>query len=274
MKKRRRQDLRTNELAQSLSELGDFFNRYGTYVLAAAAVIMVIIVSVWYTAYSREGSRRRAWERFYTLENFEPEQQLAGYRQLAEESPDTVLSASAWLKLGDTAWNESQSPETLSNSERRDELLRTARQAYEQVTRMSGVDGDVVAAARLGLAAVAEENHEVAAARQLYQVVRDAPGSAHTGLDRLAETALASLDQMGEPVTFAPAMRPPAAPSASASPAVQRISPDEVPLELRQRAAQRGSGEAMEDTVGPFLNPEQPAPVQPTTIPVGPGPTP
>jgi hypothetical protein len=270
MKKSRRQDLRTNELAQTLSDLGDFFNRYGTYVLAGAAVLMVAIVSVWYTTYSRESSRRRAWERFYALENFEPEQQLAGYRQLAEESPDTVLSASAWLKLGDAAWKESQTPETLSNPERRDELLRTARQAYEQVTKMSGVNGDVVDAARFGLAAVAEERHDVAAARQLYQDVRDAPGSAHTGMDRLAETALASLDQIGGPVTFAPALVAPTAPGASASPTMQRISPDKVPPALRQRAGEREAAGSMEGAVGPFLDPDRPAPVTPTTIPVAP----
>lgn len=265
MRPRRRQELRTNELAQTLADLGNFFSRYGTYVLAAAVVVMVVIVSVWYTGYSRRSSRRNAWERYYSLALSEPEQQLAAFRQLAEDSTDPVLSTTAWFRLGHIAWMQAHGGEALDNPDRWDELLQTSQQAFERVTQSSPAAAEITAAARAGLAAIAQEQYDPQTAREQYQAILDAAGSASTGFDKLAETGLAAVDRITKPITFAPAR-------SATPPTFKPIPKDQVPPQLREKATQQLAGEAAEEPVGPFLDPARPEPVQPTTIPVSPGP--
>jgi hypothetical protein len=209
MRQKRRQELRTNELAQTLAEIRDFFSRHGTHALIGAFLVLVVGGSIWYTIHSRRLAHQNAWTQLYSLNAAEPDQQLTAYRSIAENAADPVLAGTGWLMLGHAAWNQARTTDVLDSPDRLEDLLQTAEQAFQRAIQVVGNEPALVASARIGLAIIAEERYDTDEVRLQYQAVLDIPGAAHTGFYEMAEAGLASAETLTERITFpAPLPKP------------------------------------------------------------------
>ena len=61
MKAKRRQELKTNDLAQALQDMGQWFKDQGVYVVGALALVIVVVVIVSY----RNSAKAEAIDRAY-----------------------------------------------------------------------------------------------------------------------------------------------------------------------------------------------------------------
>jgi len=254
MKTTRRQQLRTNELAQSLAELMEFFRRNSTAVLAGSAgVILVLVLGVyWYVA--RVSARYQGWDDFYgsqLVAEGSPDARLSAFRAVAGKYKDPVLVALSWLKLGDACVQEA-----VSGTRSGEEVMRLhseAANAYLTILNHYPDQTLAVAGAHFGLAFLEENQHRWEEARKHYQAVADDPRFAHMPHKTEALEAIKRLETLRQPVVFSPP------PSTSATTQVGRAA-------ATGPAGRGGLGDPL--AVPPHPGPAVPAGItNPTTAP-------
>jgi len=202
MKSSRRQQLRTNELAQSLAQLVDFLKANSGVVLAGvAAVILVIGLAIyWYSA--KVASREQGWTDFYANQ-FEGAAQtrLANFRNIATKYKDEPLAASAWLNFAEGSLRQAMSGTRAPADRKR--LLDQAAGAYNTIISQYPDQVLAVAGARFKLANLAESQRRWEEARQHYQAVASDPRFANMPQRQLAIEATERLAAISQPVVFA-----------------------------------------------------------------------
>ena len=293
MKAERRHELKTNALARRLEGLPDYWREYGSRILLAILVAMIVFLLV---RYWNEKKARQAAELTTSLEQVQrelvqldqlpmlylsaPPNKIADERQrLAQEADQalaTVLNtakdpkmiANAWRFRGDLEWTLANLPDvpgadtqpTLKVTNK-DALLNDSRNAYQQVLSQSADDPLDVFSARLGLAAIAENQGQWDEARKQYQTILDA-GNMPAAFKDYASTRLRQLTEDQRPITLAPAAP---LPTAATRPATASTQPTILGPEAPAATSQPGT---LPPTTGPAAGPlETPAPVtsQPAT---------
>jgi len=231
MKAKRRQELRTNELAQMLLDLRAFYQKYANYIWGGALAVVVVLAAGTFWHRSTQGRVDQAWSQFYTvsLSLQQPDRKDEGFssainqlKDLADDAPDQRLRAQARLRLGQVFWAKAM--DSAADTAQTTGFLAEARKAYEEVLRGESADPLQGALARLSLAAIAENERQFEQARDLYRQVAESPAVKLTGVDVLASEALERLAEVPEAVTFPPkpaSTQPSAGEGAASSPATR-----------------------------------------------------
>ena len=231
MKAQRRHDLKTNTLARGLENLPEAGRQHGTKILVAvlAVLLVVFLVRQWLTS-----SREKAVAAAYSLNNarasigqlddaldmgfMSPQiiadlrQQVArvadeAVRQVLETADDPALLAEARLTRGDLNWKLANFPDLPGSSTQpalqyprsREELLKTAAEAYSEVIDDPAAPQESKWTARFGLAAVHENRREWDKAKEQYQKLVNDANTPQALRDQAVER-LNSLETVRRPV--------------------------------------------------------------------------
>jgi hypothetical protein len=216
MKAEHRHELKTNDLAKSLITFQDYVKQYGGRVALGIAIVILAIVLV-----MQRNTRARAQATQYRdqlatartivttlayLRSPETDRVPGMLRDVRENTSEKVLQAEALAILGDYNWAlahyvdpfATSRPTTRPGDKSRDEYLREAKNAYQQV--LSEYPGEMLSAAtaRFGLAAIAEEERNLDAAKTQYDAIKN--GSAPKEFKDQADVGLKRLDQIRQPI--------------------------------------------------------------------------
>lgn len=251
MKAERRHELKTNALARGLEGLPNYWREYGSRVLLVVLVAAIVFLLVRYWNDKKASDARIVAESSETAATSVEElsrlplqaQRLPASmvadardkaRQQADQAINTILNttkdpktiASAYQMRGNLNWTLANFPElpgstTLPTSLQltdRGAYLEQARAAYEKVLDPAySASIDNVFAARMGLAAVAENEGQWERAKSQYQAIADAPNMPPAFKD-LADRRIANLAKYQTPALLVPAPQlPPEVPPAPTS---------------------------------------------------------
>jgi len=238
MKAERRHELKTNSLARGLEGLPDYWREYGNRVLLFVIACLVVFLLVRYWKDKRDRDARLVADSLQSAQTALGELErlprrygaafagqsaaLAKQRDLTIQTADGAINsvindakdpkvlANGYLAKAELNWQLANMPEipgaqtqpSLRLPKSADELLNTARSAYEQVLQMQpAADPLAVFQAHVGLAAIAENQHQWETARKQYQAVIDAANLPQTFKD-YAKERLAELPQLQTPTVL------------------------------------------------------------------------
>ena len=246
MKSERRHELETNQLAQSLANLPELMRLYGSRILLAVTLVILVAVFV----YTRVSTGRTAAaeavntlafsrERLSSLRHFEPlalnapEDRRDTFRSYVQDvndaldvvvrnTDDATLLAEALVARGDLNWLIATYPElpeattrpALQLSDNRQAPLNIAFESYSNVLNAYADQDMPVLSARFGLAAIAENRGEWDAARTQYQAIADSDRFPDSFREE-ARSRIEQLDEVSQPILVVDA--PPAAPADDAN---------------------------------------------------------
>lgn len=230
MKSEHRHELKTNSLAEALSNLPQTLKTHGNKILTVLAVVLLIIAGVRYKRSQDEAARAQvrqslaaAWTILGNIQGVrEPsvlEQAENDVKSAAQnvietaDASDHPLLASAYQALGQLYWTlATQSPLATTQpatqpSTRPTNYLEMSEQAYTRILTDFSDQPQAVITAHLALAAIAEEKRNWDLARQHYQQVIESAEALPTD-KRLAENRLAGLKELQTPLLLIPASQP------------------------------------------------------------------
>jgi hypothetical protein len=239
MKAERRHQLKQNTLAHSLETLPDVSRRHGTKILVVVMVGLIVALLIrnrvtsaraqadqaaYWLSNGRDlvGQLRDTSERVPATQFISVAQEISkgvdqAVQQVLELSDDPKVVDEARLVQGDLNWELAAIPEPPGATTRPqlalprsdEQLLQAAADAYQSVIADAGkAPKESVTSARLGLAAVYENQKKWDGARDQYQKVVDDPATAKPLKDRAA-AALSRLQLIQKaPLIAAPATSP------------------------------------------------------------------
>jgi hypothetical protein len=244
MKGKRRQDLKTNDLAEAIEGLTEWLRQWGAYVVGgvAAVIIVLVVVSYMRTAASAELSANFAELTAASIyapdgsrkSDAEISKVFSRLREIGEQAGGDSLGAEAMLRRGVMALDLAMSGTNGIATDYADQ----ARKAFEELATRFPDRPAYSAFARLKLAQLEVDTflvdgsiqHKEAAQRYL-QAVRDDARVTGTPLQSVAVERLNALDKTFQRIEFPkqppPATRPTTAPASPAS--VEAVPPDAPP---------------------------------------------
>lgn len=238
MKSQRRHDLKTNSLARGIEGLPSYWRDYGNKALLFIIACLVVFLAV---RYWRQKQARDAQLVADSLQNAELQIQqierltaqypaalqghaaeLAVQRQTLVQNADSAINSvineakdpqalvTGYLYKGELNWQLANMPPipgaqtqpSLRLEKSPEDFLKAAQSAYEQVlSPQLHADPLAVFHARVGLAAIAENEHQWDAARKQYQAIHDAAGFPQS-FKQYASERLAALPQLESPAVL------------------------------------------------------------------------
>jgi hypothetical protein len=273
----RRQELRTNELAETLQGVREFFEKHGNYVVGAVVVVALVALVYVYKDRSARQALADARQEMRALPfntDDEVRESVAALKRLAAENTEgpfvrETLRLRAGLALDRAGAADDGTPST--------EFLEMAREAYEETLARYPQAVLDRAAALMGLATIEEDlfvldqdpSHRQRA-REYLERVRDDQALNGMPFQSIALERLNAIDETFVPVALVEAPPPPGpfvGPPASLAPdatgtgtpgaepetvvwspdkqprvqvegaTLERVSADQVPQAVRDRAA-------------------------------------
>lgn len=246
MKKERKQELQTNELAQMLMDARQYLSRYGNYLIGGVVVVAAVAVLFMYVRHSRAAGRTDVIQKIESAEFVDAEgRPLSGaaltstiqiLERVAEENKEPDLTRRALMQLSsgvlDLALNDPQSitPES----------LQAAEGACKRLIRDYGNEAVAVGTALLQLVTIegnrfaldADPSHKDKAREYLEQITRD-ERKLFTATPYM-ERALAAMNELDH--TFQPVKMAAASPPAALPPGIT-ITPENASSEAEPIAA-------------------------------------
>lgn len=223
MKAERRQELRTNDLAEQIEQVRTYIREHGVKIAATVIGIVVIVAAtIWYTR-GRENRVLEGWRSFANVgELSDPGARVDRLNEIAEQRIAAGLTQAAWLAVGETArsqiLNPPQNTDPTAPAVDRD-WADAARTAYDNVLREFPDHLAAQGESMIALGVLAEDAPDAAKARQWYQRILDNPRFEDTPFASQAEYRLEGLDKWVEPVVFAPSPVSPFVPVSPFAPA-------------------------------------------------------
>lgn len=286
MKAERRQELRTNDLAQQIDQTVSYVKENSTRLAAIVLGVAVLFAGYfWYTS-SRQNRVEDAWDKLATAPGAtDAASQIRVFQEVANEGVTPALTIAAWLRVGDTAVSMILDPtRTGAGAATTEDWPRIAREAFEKVASLAGDDLTGMGRAIMGLGWVAESTGDFETARRQYRRLADDERFAGTPFESQAKLRLEGLDRWSTPITFPPPPPPPvvegpqpqpsttqpAMPDLSATAAPGSTPPVTTSPASATEAAPPPAGGASAPNPGSAANPEDSPPAA-TTQPAGGG---
>jgi predicted negative regulator of RcsB-dependent stress response len=245
MKSQRRHELSTNELADWMANIPEWWEKNGRIVVYSAAVI-VVAVAVWYFTMARAAAAQtqeaqKLNEMLYTLENFKY-QMAKTPESRGELSNQTILLAAQLKGFADSAANPNAAAFALIKSaeairtashynpgavdpdaEARD--MNSARESCLKAIEKIKDNSSLMASARIQLGLCQESLGQFDEARKTYKGIVDSAQFKGDAAVAQAQLRLAVMDEFAAPVLLAPAPVAPAAIAPAAAPRTPAIPP-------------------------------------------------
>lgn len=242
MKAQRRHDLETNSLAKVLTQTPEFLRRHGAKVLLGVIIVVLGIILLRQRSNLAEQQVNLGWADITTAQQAIAELHRVptmGY-ELAQEyntrvslvdtatravkaalaSDNPHLVAQALVTQGDLYWTLANLPPIAAATTRPNvgmdstpaEYLEKADASYQKVLQSHKDQLLPVVSARLGLAAIAENRRDWAAAKSIYETIVKDPG-ALASFKAQAQFRLEHMGDVDRPMYIAPSTRPSFSPS-------------------------------------------------------------
>jgi len=201
MKKSRRKELKTNILSVYLQQIYEAAARNATYLIGGFVVLVLVLVIGLVVQRNRHRALQEAWRQYYELRQQDVRLRpdvLNRTRSLASEySEDADLGPMALKLQADQCYQLGLSLSESRERSRRLELMKEAKETYERLIRQFASRPDVVAVARMSLAAVEESlvlagESDITAVRDCYQQLIDGKPNPY---QQLARDQLEDLDK-------------------------------------------------------------------------------
>ena len=255
MKSEERHKLKSNELADSLKELSEFFNRHSSKLLAGVIAILVLAAAVLWTQKNEAASQ---YERIYLLQSLIAQSNQLQYRaaqqtrvqseenttegflynvepqagllaELAQMETGSPVGITALLQQAQNLRSQLLYSDKAMSEQKQLELNRRTEIIYQRVINECPKQAVVAATARFGLALLAENRGQWDQAKQIYETITDDKEGqlAGTTLPLHAQKRLDLLDGINQPIVF------PEAPLETVT-----ETPAEMPAEMPTEAAQ------------------------------------
>jgi len=244
MRAERRHELRENDLAQQIEQMVFSVQRHRMPILVILlGVVILVVVGVWY--YNHNASvKAEAWATLMGTDLDEeaaaketPEQRVDRFSELAAKKITNELTAMALKGAGDAALEAMQAAKTRGDSTAASEWAQKAEDYYKQVRDEFSTFVVTDAAAKFGLAFLAEERGAYTEAEAIYGQIREDQRYRNSPYGQQAQYRLDHLKNWQQRVVFAPATRPvatapltpilpgPPAPAATRPAATQPVVP-------------------------------------------------
>ncbi len=244
MKAEERHKLKTNELAESLEHIPEFFQVHGKNITLGIVIVVVLLLAVvFWRKHQSSLSEQQAIQLGQVLSQIEQKKQDAAmYAQdeksgapynvtgetsslgtLAQGARSKGLQVSALLKQADTLHSQLLFSNTDLSADQKNTLFQQIQDIYNQVLRTYPEDVHATGAAHLGLGILAEEAGNWDKAREQYQTIIDVKDTAYAGTvyPIKAEKRLNQLNEISTPIVFPPAPAVRETPEASGAAEVQ-----------------------------------------------------
>ncbi|MFQ5491060.1 MAG: hypothetical protein ACE5GE_10090 [Phycisphaerae bacterium] len=229
MKAARRQELKSNDLAESLEELREFLRTYGNYVFGGLVVIALVVVAYVYNTRSAQQARLEATRQLRTLPittDEEVRDSVQKLTSLAADAKDETVVLEALRRRAQMSIQRAHAAEDGTPSA---EFLDMAAAAYQEMLDRFGSNPVDLGVALIGLATIEEDrfvldndpSHQ-AKAKSYLERVRDSEQLTGTPFQSVALDRLNALDRTFVAVAL---FEPPPVPSATALPSVVPPSP-------------------------------------------------
>ncbi len=233
MKSKRRQELRTNDLAQFLDDLNKWFRDWGVYAVGGAIVVVAIIAIVFYMNSARAEAVDKAYLELRTAAQVdsnpaatevEQRQAIEKMDELADRTNNETFKLDAIVERGDVALRLAVAGPGPMNRE----YLQDAGQAYQEVVDHYQKHTLYYGKALYGLFVVeadqfsidGDESHRAQAVKYL-ETIRDDPRFRGTPFMTAAVDSLNDIDKIFTRVTFPQQPTPP--PTATTNPAAEPL---------------------------------------------------
>jgi len=237
MKATRRQELKTNELAQTLEEIREFLRSYGNYVLMGLIVVGAVAVISLYVKRSASqalNSATREMNNLATATDDEARNAITVLERLSGEVKEDWFKLETMRSRAAIAMSRAHAAEDGTPSE---EFLGFAAAAYQDIIESYPGRDLAVGVALCGLATIEEDRFILDgdparqdAARDYLERVRDREGLNGTPIMSVALDRLNTLDETFVQVTLAEPP-PPVVPKGSFAPmGTSRENP--IPIEI------------------------------------------
>jgi tetratricopeptide (TPR) repeat protein len=230
MKSEHRHELETNSLASSLASLPATIKLHGNKILTVLAIVLLVVAGIRYKRSQDEAAAQAVRQSLATawtvirniqgvnqqpvLDNAETDIKAAVQNVIdTADASDHAQLANAYQALGQLYWTLAvQSPIATTGpstqpTTRPTNYFDLSRDAYQKVISSYPDQAQSVIASRFALAAIAEEKHEWAAAREQYQQVIESDKALPTD-KALAEEQISSLEKLENPLLLIPASQP------------------------------------------------------------------
>ena len=233
MKATERHRLKTNELADSLSDMLDYMRRHGSVITTGAIVaLLVIFGGLWWwdshvsaqlhqsvklqglmgdlarmqaeAAYRAQAEETADNEASLMPDAYNPAPVVNSLGALTEDSAGTPVGMVALMQQAEAIRSQLLFSDNIIFPDQRAELCGRAETLYKRIAQEYGDVPLAVGTSQLGLALIAEERGQWEQARGLYeQMIAQADGKlAATVFPRQAQRRLEILDEISTPIVF------------------------------------------------------------------------
>lgn len=246
MKAERRQELRTNDLAQQIDHAGDYMKQNAATLATIVIVATAVVAAGFWYMQNQKNTRMDAWAKISQRASIidtaaEP---VDKYKAVAEENLDPALTIQAYLKTAQAAYTELGKAKA-AGKEPAKNFAQIAEDAYTKVLGMATAPL-TIGQATIGLGLLAEDKGDFAKAKEYYKKVIDDTRFADSAIKTQAEFRYNNMDRWASAVVFAapppPASQPVVADPSGMTPAglvtPQAVAPDQVPESVRNLAKQ------------------------------------
>lgn len=217
MKAQRRHDLQTNTLAEQMGEIVEYVQSKSQAIIVAVMAAVVILGVAWYWQHSAQTRRAEGWQTMLLLLSTSKQQDpkvLERMEQVAGSYSDARLKAMAYAQLGNRLVDEAAAAD---KPEIAKSCIEKADAAFQAVLSQTPDQVVPAAIARLGLATIAADKGDFAAAKGYYEAVGNDDRLAGMPFPAQASAGLTSL----EAARKLPALAPTSQPAEAALPASQ-----------------------------------------------------
>jgi hypothetical protein len=228
MKAHRRQELKTNTLAEQLAEIFAYLRNQSQAATVAVVAVVVVLGVLWYWHRTVQARRLEGWQAMMTLLSTSRQQDpqvLDKMEQVAASYSDLRFKAMAYAQLGNRLLDEATMAE---NPEVARDYTARAGAAFQTVVSQMPDQTIPAAIARLGLASMAADKGDFDTAKRYYEAVGNDEQLTGTPFPQEASAGLTALEAARKLPPLAPASQP-ATPIASASPAARAAASASAP---------------------------------------------
>jgi len=261
MRAEERHKLKTNELAESLSELPEFFRQHGNKILTGVIIVLVVVLGFFWWRNAQASAREENIARLndllaqktllqgLTVQQAQVAKQgdeqtlpydaanlASEFKAVAEKAAGSPMALIALKEQAEAIRSQLLYSSQPITDEQRKTLCTQAESIYEQMKNVFPNSSQALGTADLGLALLAEEQGNWAKAREIYdKMVADGQSRlAGTMYPAQAQLRLKRIDEISQPIEFPlPSIVPvaPSEPAAESQSAPAASEPTAAPAE-------------------------------------------
>ncbi len=194
MKATRRQELRTNTLAEQLNDIVQYIQAKSQAIIVAVVAVIAVLGVAWYWQQSAQSRRTEGWQTMLILLTTSKQQDpqvLDKMEQVAGSYGDPKLKAMAYAQLGNRLLEEAS---VAADAKVAQDLAQQAEKDFQTVLSQTPDQQIPAAIAQMGLATLAAGKGDFDTAKRHYEEVGNNEQLKNTPYPAQASTGLTAME--------------------------------------------------------------------------------